>query len=663
MRNLLMAAAISVMSGAVPVAAQVAAPAATLTDDQAVTTPMGVAFTAPKAWALRRADRFVEVTAPEGNLRIALIDVGPSADAAAAVTAAWQLYATSAQRPVKTFTPRPPRDGWQELQVADYETSPNERRIIAATAMRRGNAWHVLIADGAEQTYEKRGASIRLVVSSARPADYTRESFAGRAVNPMTPDRIAALRAFLETSMRELGVPGASFALTDRKGTIHAGGIGVREIGRSEPVDGDTEFMVASNTKGLSTLLLAKLVDEGRIRWDQPVTQVYPGFRLGSAETTAKVQVGHLVCACTGLPRKDMQWLLNTRAATPASDTFVQLAATEPTSGFGEVYQYNNLMASAAGYIGGHLLYPRMELGQAYDRAMREKIFAPLGMKATGFDSASVMRGNWARPHSYDLDARTVQLSSQGLRLNEGVMPYRPAGGAWSTANDLARYVRFELNEGKLDDGRQWISRKDVLERRKPVVSTGEDTFYGMGLQQNRKWGVTVVHHGGSLGGYKSDIVLVPDAGIGAVLLTNSDAGQALLAPFMRRLLEILYDGRTEAADMVAATAARYKTEYAKEREALAYPADAAAVADLAPAYVNADLGRIAVDRSGPTPVFRFTTFSAPMASRRNQDGTISFVTATPDALGLPLVVASNAGKRQLIVRDGQHEYRFDETR
>ena len=76
----------------------------------------------------------------------------------------------------------------------------------------------------------------------------------------MTPERIAALRAFLETGMRELGVPGASFALTDRGRTLYAGGIGVREIGRTEPVDGDTEFMVASNTKGLSTLLLAPLL-------------------------------------------------------------------------------------------------------------------------------------------------------------------------------------------------------------------------------------------------------------------------------------------------------------------------------------------------------------------------------------------------------------------
>jgi CubicO group peptidase (beta-lactamase class C family) len=663
MRNLLLAAAMSVTLGAATTTAQVAAPGTSLAEDQAATTPLGVVFTAPKAWALRRGERFVEVTAPEGNLSIAIVDVGPAVDAAAALEAGWKLYATAAPRPVKVLTPRAPRDGWEERRVADYETSPNDRRIITASAMRRGTAWTVMIADGAEQTFEKRGAAANLVFSSVRPGGYTRESFAGRTANPMTPERIAALRAFLETGMRELGVPGASFALTDRGRTLYAGGIGVREIGRTEPVDGDTEFMVASNTKGLSTLLLARLVDEGKLRWDQPVTQVYPGFRLGSAETTAKVLVRHLVCACTGLPRKDMQWLLNTSPSTPASDTFAQLAATEPTSGFGEVFQYNNLMASAAGYIGGHLLYPGMELGRAYDRAMREKIFSPLGMNATGFDSAAVMRGNWARPHAYDLDGRTVVSTSEGMRINESVMPYRPAGGAWSNANDMVRYVRFELNEGKLDDARQWVSRDNLLERRKPAISAGEDEFYGMGLEQNRHWGVTVVHHGGSLGGYKSDIMLVPDAGIGAVLLTNSDQGQALLAPFMRRLLEILYEGQPEAAAIVTATAARYKAEFAKERETLSFPADAAATASLAPAYVNAELGRITVDRSGPAPVFRFTSFNSPMASRRNQDGTISFVTVEPTVYGLPLVVADSGGKRQLIVRDGQHEYRFDETR
>lgn len=645
---------------AVPAFAQApAAPTATETDRPSK-TPAGVAFTAPKAWTLRNADRFAEVRAPEGDLAIAIVDVGTAADARAAIDAAWRAYAPERLRTPKLITALAPREGWEERHNADYETSPNERRVVAAMALRRGQSWTVMLADGAEQTFEKRGAAAVLVRDSVRPAGYARESFAGRTAPSMTPERIAALRAFVEQSIRALDIPGAAFAITDRKTTLHAGGVGVRELGRPEPVDGDTAFMVASNTKGMATLLLAKLVDEGKLRWDQPVTQVYPAFRLGSAETTAKVLVRHLVCACTGLPRKDMEWLINTRRDTPASNTFAQLAATEPTSGFGEVFQYNNLMASAAGYVGGHLAHPDMELGRAFDLAMREDIFTPLGMTATGFDSAAAMRGNWARPHAFDIDGRTVASVGEGMRLNEAVMPFRPAGGAWSTAADLIKYVRFELNEGRLDDGRQWVTAANLLERRKPGIPAGEDEFYGMGLEQNRRYGVPVIHHGGSLGGYKTDILFIPDAGIGAVILTNADQGQALLNPFMRRLLEIVYDGKPEAAAQVAATAARYKAQNAKERELVTVPADPAAVAALAPAYTNANLGRLEVVK-GPSPVFRFTSFDSAVATRRNPDGTVSFITLEPTVLGFPLVMAD--GGKQLIVRDGQHEYRFEAVR
>ena len=97
-------------------------------------------------------------------------------------------------------------------------------------------------------------------------------------------------------------------------------------------------------------MLLAELVDENKLRWDQPVTEVYPSFKLGDAETTQKVLVKHLVCACTGLPRQDLEWLLNYGTATPAS-SLALLGTMQPTSRFGEVYQYSNLMAAAAGYV------------------------------------------------------------------------------------------------------------------------------------------------------------------------------------------------------------------------------------------------------------------------------------------------------------------------
>ena len=87
------------------------------------------------------------------------------------------------------------------------------------------------------------------------------------------------------------------------------GGFGVREIGRSETVDADTAFMIGSNGKALTTLLLARLVERGLLDWDTPVSSVWPAFRLGDAVTTRQVRVRHLVCACTGLPRQDYPWI------------------------------------------------------------------------------------------------------------------------------------------------------------------------------------------------------------------------------------------------------------------------------------------------------------------------------------------------------------------
>jgi CubicO group peptidase (beta-lactamase class C family) len=168
-------------------------------------------------------------------------------------------------------------------------------------------------------------------------------------------------------------------------------------------VDANTLFMAASNTKGMTTLLLAQLVDENRIGWDQPVIEVYPRFKLGDAKTTTQVLVKHLVCACTGLPRRDFEWTFEFRNATPAS-TFDLLASMQPTSRFGEIYQYNNLLPSAAGYIAAYLLDSHRELGRTYDEAMHKRIFAPLGMNRTTFDFEQAQKGNHARPHADDVD-------------------------------------------------------------------------------------------------------------------------------------------------------------------------------------------------------------------------------------------------------------------
>lgn len=622
------------------------------------TTAAGATYTAPLNWTAKTQGALTTFVAPEGDATIALVDVGQAADAQAAVARAWALYRPDAKRTVRLVAPGAPSDGWEERVNLAYETAPAEKASVSALALRKGQAWTVVITDGADATLGKRSAAASLVQQTLRPAGYTRESFAGRTAHRLTPDRIQALRDFVATSAQELGVPGVSIALVDQGKVVWQGGIGVRELGKPEPVDENTKFMVASNTKGMATLLLSVLADEGKLRWDQKVVELYPSFRLGKDATTQSVEVRHLVCACTGLPRKDFAFIL-AEAGAPASDTFRQLAVTQPTSGFGELFQYNNLMASAAGYLGGHLAYPKMELGAAFDRAMENRIFGPLGMKNTGFDDAKAMQGNWARPHGLDIDGRMTVMSND---FNFTVHPHRPAGGAWSTAADMARYVQLELSKGLTPEGKRLVSEANIVERRKPGVAVSDDSRYGMGLFERIAYGVPVVTHGGTLLGYHSNFYVLPEANIGAVILTNADPGAAMLSPFLRRLLEVVYDGKPEAAAEVTAAAARIKAQAKVRRERLTVPGDPAVLAGLAGRYRNPEVGPLTISDRNGTKWVKAGFIEGPVATRKNADGTMSVVSAGPGGIPFDAVVGASEGKRTLTFRDSQHEYVYTEV-
>jgi CubicO group peptidase (beta-lactamase class C family) len=619
-------------------------------------TPGGATFTVPGGWAIVTGKNLVILAPPESDSHIAIFD-SQAADASAAVAAAWAAYKPEKKWPLKLVTPRPARNGWEERQVFDYETSPNERVVIQVIASRAGSAWTVLILDASEPTLEKRTAPVSLIIQSLRPKGYERESFIGRKAQPLDAAHIAQLQAFVETSMQQLDIPGVSIALVDGGKVVFAGGFGVRELGKPEKVDENTLFMAASNTKGMTTLLLSELVDEKKLRWDEPVTEIYPSFKLGDADTTKKVLVKNLICACTGLPRQDLEWIFEFKNATPES-TLALLGTMQPTSKFGEVFQYSNLMAAAAGYVGAHLVYPDQELGAAYDKAMQEKIFDPLGMKSTTFNYARALAGNYASPHGDNIDGKPAVAN---MAFNYSIISARPAGGVWTSSGDLIRYVQLELALGKLPDGKQLVSSENLLMRRAPQIAVGENQTYGMGLTVDRTYGVPMVHHGGSMAGYKSDIYFLPDSGIGAVLLTNSDNGGMLLGPFRRRLLEVVFDGKPEAVADVAASAARYKAALAQERQRLIVPADPTLVSDLAKQYSSKELGGLTVLSRGGVTTFDFGEWSSTVASRKNDDGTISFITIDPTNDGFEFVVGNRGGKRVLIIRDAQHEYVFTE--
>ena len=608
----------------------------------------GVSLNTPTGWTVNQSENQMVLTPPEGDVTFAILKVLDTENGGDAVAKAWKSYDPDFDRTVRLVQERPARDGWEESVGVSYETSPSEKLVLFGAAQRYGDVWTVILGRGALATVAKRNSQLNQSLGSLRPASYERETFAGKNANPLDAERIEKIKAFVLQSMDELDVPGVGLALIDDGKIVYEGGLGTRLLGADQPVDEHTPFFIASNTKGMATLLLSSLVDEGKLDWDDKVVDVYPQFRLGSDETTASVAIEHLVCACTGLPRKDMQLIFNTSRDTPASNTFEQLAATEPTSGFGEVFQYNNLMASAAGYVAGVLINPGVEVGAAFDKAMQDRIFGPLGMTNSGFGIDEFQSLSYAAPHSWGASGE-VELAP--VEWNHVFDPFRPAGGAYSTAHDMALYVQNELAEGG-----DLFGAENLVLRRMPKIPTGEDSWYGMGLQGNDEYGVEVFSHGGSLLGYKSNIWFIPEAGVGAVLLTNSDSGQSMLGPFSRYLLETLYDGKPEAAENVTSSVSRGKEARDKARADLSIPGDPEVVGGLAGKYYNADLGPITINS---TSMLTVTSGEFEYVTRANEDGTHSIVISTPGLFGFPMVVGEQDGKRTLILLDAQHEFVF----
>ncbi|RTL23694.1 MAG: class A beta-lactamase-related serine hydrolase [Burkholderiales bacterium] len=627
---------------------------------QADTTPVGHSYSPPDTFSASSGAALLSFNAPEGDASVILVELAAARDAADAVAQAWAQASPGFKRTLRLATPRPARNGWVDQQVFDYETSADEKLAVQAVARRAstgdGKAWVVVLLQGSEATLQKRSAPIGKFLSSLRPQGYARETFEGKTAHALTPERVAALRAWVEDAMKQLDIPGVGLSFIDQRQVVWAGGIGVRERGRPTPVDADTLFMAGSNTKAMSTALLAQAVDAGKLRWDQIASQAYPAFRLGDPELTQRIQVRHLVCACTGMPRQDLDWLFATGPKDPARKTFDQLAGMQPTSKFGEVFQYSNLMVSAAGYIAAAALSPKLELGAAYDQAMRERLFKPLGMTRTTFDLDAALKSNHASPHG---DGWAGSGQPARIDVDRTIFPVRPAGAVWTTAREFSRWVQMELNHGRSPEGRVLISEGNWAERYRPQIATGEDRHYAMGLMIDRQSGVTVAKHGGATIGYISQMLWLPDVGAGFTLLTNADAGQALIGALERKFLEVLYDGRPEADALLRTAAANWQSNLAAWKKELTLPVPEDTQLRLAARYRHPVLGGLRVERAKGQLVFHFDHWSSEVALRRASDGRLSFVTIAPATTDFSFLLDDQTPEPALVLRDAQHEYRF----
>ncbi len=631
-----------------PVAA--AAKTYTMTADGPVKTARGATFPVGAGWHVTEKQGEIVLQDPERELSLAYVEV-EAEHAKAAIEAAWKMHDSKfALAPKREIAP-PPVAPWEEIVQIVYEATP-ATRVVLANARRIGKTVWVAILEAPASALDRRGAQVQNTFDKLEGPGIARESWAGRTAATLDDAKQKALVAFAERALAELHVPGASISVVQGGKTVLEAAIGVKELGKPAKVTPTTLFLIGSTTKSLSTLLMAKAVDEGKFAWDTKVRAVDPTFALGDKELTERLEMRHLVCACTGVPRYDME-LLFTFGGVKAEDTMKQLAALRPTTKFGETFQYNNQLVAAGGYLAAHAFYPKLPLGQAYDRALREKVLGPLGMNDSTL-ALHAAQGRAASTHGQGADGEMRVLP---FSYEDFVLPVAPSGGLLSSSRDMAKYLVAELQRGKSVMGVQVASEANVVRRREPQVKMSSDTGYGMGLASGLVKGVPFVEHNGATFGHRSAFTYLPDQGVGLTVLAN---GPGPLGSLVKaRLLELLFDGKPEAEAALAFVVAEEKKAVGQFKEGLAEPEPKEVVQTLLGRYHQAALGDVTLEEKGGALWFDAGEWKSRVAFQKHAGGSKNLVLLDAPVAGLAFERREQNGKPALYLSFQQHEYLF----
>jgi len=327
---------------------------------------------------------------------------------------------------------------------------------------------------------------------------------------------VERIREHIETERKRFSVPGCAVVVVARGEVLLAAGFGTRNVAEGEPVTAETLFPIGSATKTFTAALCASLVEEGRLDLDQPVRELMPGFRLQDPVATELLSIRDCLAHRSGLPRHDMLWYAG-EGQLSRDDLVAALPYLAPLKPFRQSWQYNNLLYTLAGHLAGRLH------GTSYEDAVQQRLLEPLGMDRTNFRVAEVEKdADRARPYALNDDGIVQEVPYAHLNLAG------PAGCINSCVRDLSPWLFTLLGLGV--DGRpQLLSdalldeiRTNAMPRPATQSLSGEAIVgYGLGVVIDDYRGHRVLHHGGNIDGFSSQVAVIPKEGIGVAVLTN----------------------------------------------------------------------------------------------------------------------------------------------
>lgn len=375
-------------------------------------------------------------------------------------------------------------------------------------------------------TYSRRAAVLMLVLSlsacgpppqrDAAPSDEppqlaTALPLPDNAVN----NAVSNLDGLAEELMRVSGIPGMAVAVVHGGKTLYARGFGVRDTRTGAKVDADTVFQLASLSKPMAATVVAHQAGAGSIGWNTPVVNVLPWFALSDPAATRMVTVGDLFAHRSGLPDHAGDILEDLGYDRR---TVMERLRLLPLAPFRDSYAYTNFGVTTAAEA------VATAAGKSWEDLSRDVIYRPLNMESTSSRFADYQsRADKAVGH--------VRVDgSYQPRYTRNPDPQSPAGGVSSSVNDMAHWLAMMLGDG-VYNGAAILDKAALLPAltpqavsdppAEPAMRTG---FYGYGFNigTSPAGRVRFSHSGAFDLGAATNFVIIPDADVAIVALTNA---------------------------------------------------------------------------------------------------------------------------------------------
>ena len=349
--------------------------------------------------------------------------------------------------------------------------------------------------------------------------------------------RLKGFDSYMDQLMKDWNAPGIGIGIVMGDKLVFAKGYGFRDYGKKLPYTPTTTQPIASNSKLFTAVAVGLLVEEGKLRWDEPIKQFVPSIRFYNDELDRSVTIRDMLSHRTGVTRHDSIWYKSTFTRRELWD---RLRYLEPTAPLRTKFLYNNLMFTAAGQVIEELS------GQTWEQFVQKRIFDPLNMSRSTLTIEDNIKGpEPAVPYSERRDSN--ELYRQPYYTAE--VAIAPAGAINSNVQDLSRWVIALLNKGKVE-GKQVIPEAVLRETMAPSLSLpnsalesrgwGENlnSYYGMGRTISSYRGHLLAVHGGDLPGFHSQISIMPNDNIGVIVLVIGDH----VAPMYNGLTYNIYE-------------------------------------------------------------------------------------------------------------------------